>query len=102
MQVNSIKVTVTTAGTPVRVTTDDSIVANRIMVSGLPDNSGLAYFGNALLNTTSLAGLINGPLAAKVQTELIDHPGSNGFRLSDFWVDAAVNGEGALVTYYTV
>jgi hypothetical protein len=102
MTVQSLKVTVPAAGTPVAVTSDATLVANRVVVSGLPANTQKAYFGNSDLSKATLAGVINKPLAASAETEMVAHSGSNVFRLADFLVDADVNGEGVLVTYYTL
>lgn len=102
MQVVSVKVTVPSGGTPVAVTSDATIFANRVVVSGLPANTQKAYFGNSALNKTTLAGVINRPLAANEETEMVAHSGANVFRMADFKVDADVNNEGALVTYYVL
>lgn len=104
MQVLSTVVNVPTPGTPVRVTTDTSIVAHRVFVHPKPANAGIVYFGNSALNKSTLAGLIHKPLISDqaAEIDMVAHQGSDVFRLSDFYVDADTANDGVLITYYVL
>ncbi len=90
--------TVTTAGTPVRLTTTN-IFAISATIQALHSNTGRVCFGdsNVLVSTnrgTCLAVDLAAPLLE------IGQPGGKPFDLSTFWLDSSVSGEGVSVTYY--
>lgn len=109
------KVTVTTGGTPVRATsiTGKLVGVQSIMVQALPANTGLIYVlredkldavaADVGDNRTSLAkviAIIGVPSSATAQppSASISIPNArNGEDLRKIWIDAGVNGEGALV-----
>jgi hypothetical protein len=99
------KMTVASAGTPVPLITDPSIRACMIVVATIPGLTGNIYFGGAALNQTTLAGVLikfNAPAVPGQPDHFIlqTQDARNSLRVSDYFVDAAVNGEGPLVTYF--
>ncbi len=99
------KVTVATAGTPVPLTTDTTVRACTILVATIPGLTGNIYFGGAALNQATLAGVMikfNAPAVLGQPDHFIlqTQDARNSLRVSDYFIDASVNGEGVLVTYY--
>src|SRR3989454_2832719 len=102
MQPFSMVVTVPTAGTPVQLTTDNSIVCVSLLIKALPSNAGpTVYVGRAAnFNATSGADLIvdiNG-----VNQSFLVQASDNANRIvpAQYWVDAAGSGDKLLVTYW--
>jgi hypothetical protein len=98
-------VTVATAGTPVPLATDAELRACAILIATVPDFTGNIFLGGASLNQTTLAKVMikfNAPSAAGIPDHFLlqSEDGSNSLRISDYWMDASVSGEGALVTYF--
>jgi hypothetical protein len=99
------QVTVASAGTPVPLASDPSVRACAILVVTIPQMTGNIFLGGAGLNQTTLAGVMikfNAPGAAGVADEFLlqSEDASNSLRVADYWLDASVSGEGALVTYF--
>ena len=101
-------VTVTTAGTPVRITINESsstarLQCHAIMVEQIPGNSGRIIIGLSNLNSTTYVGAL--AILAIPTTNTLpscnvgigDAP--NAFNAADYFIDATVSGEGALVSY---
>jgi hypothetical protein len=98
------KVSVPTAGTPVQLTSDKTIFASKIVFTTV-NIAGRMFVGKAGMNKTTGAGVI---------TEMFPYAASNGapdrfeiesedanlLRVSDYWIDAATNGDGLYVTYF--
>ena len=102
MQPFSMVVTVPTAGTPVQLTTDKSIVCVSLLIKALASNAGpTVYVGRAAnFNATSGADLIvdiNG-----VDQSFLVQASDNTNRIvpSQYWVGAANSGDKLLVTYW--
>ena len=99
------KIPVAAAGTPVQITTDSTLRANRIRFAVVIGQTGRIYLGAAGMNKTTGAGVIKefwptGAGGAIADAwEVADGSGSNTLRLSDFWVDAGTSGEGLMVSY---
>lgn len=96
------KVTVTTAGTPVRITSSRT-PCHALLVQQLPANTGRIIVGTSVMNSTTYAGCLailaipttNGIPA--VNAGLATEP--DGLNAADYYLDSTVNGEGALVSY---
>ena len=99
------KITVASAGTPVPLTTDTTVRACKILVATIPGLTGNIYFGGAAMNQGTLGGVMIkfNPPAVPGQPDhfiLQTQDGRNSLRVSDYFIDASVSGEGALVTYF--
>lgn len=102
------KVTVTTGGTPVRATVNESVPAARVpaqsfLVEANPANTGKIYVGALGMSRTTLAG-VHGVVGIPTATGTIPSYTASiplapaGFNMADFYIDADVNGESALVS----
>ena len=98
------RVNVTTSGTEVRLA---SVLTpcNRIRVQAIAGLTGKVYFGTVGVNHTTLAGVVK--VLAVTPTggvddayEVATQDGTNTLNLADYWIDAAVNGEGVIVAYW--
>ncbi len=93
-------------GTPVQITTDPAITACLLMVRTIPGFTGKTYLGLQGMNKNSatkngVIRVLSEPSFGPQDGELIPPTGraqGNVIRVSDFWVDADVAGEGVLVT----
>jgi len=99
------KITVASAGTPVPLITDTTVRACTILVAAIPGLTGNVYFGGAAMNQGTLGGVMikfNAPAALGQPDQFLlqTQDGSNSLRVSDYFIDASVSGEGALVTYF--
>lgn len=98
------KIAVTTAGTPVQVTSDATIMASAIRIQAVPANTGAMHVGVAALVKATGVGVVASlaiPGAGQpAAVELATGDGCNSLRLADYWVDAAVNAEGVYVAYW--
>ncbi len=90
--------TVTTAGTPVRLTTTN-IPAISATIQALHTNTGRVCVGasNVLVSTNTGTCLSADQAAPLYQ---IAQSSGKPYDLSTFWLDSAVNAEGVSVTYY--
>jgi hypothetical protein len=100
---------VPTPGTPVRITTDESIRAMMIVIRTVPGFTGKTYLGVQGMNKNSsnLPGVVrvlSEPPAYGPQDGEVLPPTSSGqgnvLRPSDYWVDADIANEGVLISYY--
>lgn len=104
------KLSVTTAGTPVRATLGQSdptarIGLQSIQFQALPANTGLIYIGTAALNKSTGVGVLavlpapssatTGPFASASFSEPLAPAGLN---LADLYIDSTVNGESVYVS----
>jgi hypothetical protein len=101
------KVTVASAGTPAPLSADPTLHACAILVVTIPGLTGNLYLGGAGLNQNTLAGVMikfNAPaVMGPPDSFTVKAPGArNSLRLSDYFLDASVSGEGALVTYFQI
>ena len=99
------KVTVVSAGAPVPLTSDSVVRACAILVVSIPNMAGNIFLGGAALNQATLAAVMiqfNAPSAAGPLDHFLlqSQDASNSLRVADYWLDASVSGEGALVTYF--
>lgn len=100
------RVNVATPGTPVPLSTDPAVTANKVFFQVIPGLTGKTYVGNPAMAKSTLAGVtrILWPNASGGFSEtfyLESQDGTNSIRLKDYAVDADVAGEGLLVTYWT-
>jgi hypothetical protein len=96
-------------GTPVPVSTDDSLRVMLMMVRTVPGFTGKTYLGLAGMdrNSASKTGVIRilseppafGPQDGEVLPAATGGHG-NVIRAADYWVDADVAGEGVMVTCF--
>lgn len=101
------KKVVTTAGTPVQLTTlVQGMVAQRVRITAEHDNTGRIYVGLAGMVVSTgvqVIGVIGIPPGASAgEIPCFDfgvsgNPG--GIRLSDLWIDSTVNGDGVFIAY---
>jgi hypothetical protein len=102
---------VPTPGTPVRVTTDESLHVAMMTVQTVPGFTGKTYVGLAGLAKDSwtksgVVRVFSEPPAFGPQDGEVLPPTQTGhgnvLRPSDFWVDADVANEGVTVTCYVL
>jgi len=99
------KVTVTSAGTPAPLSNDPTLRACAILVATIPGLTGNIFLGGADLNQATLQGVMiqfNPPTAQGPPDQflLASEDARNSLCLADYFLDASVSGEGALVTYF--
>jgi|SRR5581483_10941940 len=100
------KVSVTSPGTPVQVTSDLSIRCAKILFAVDTANTGKTYLGGAGMSKTTRAGVgraFTQPPASGPQDGLLisERPGEgNSLRPADYWIDADNANDGLLVTYW--
>lgn len=105
------KVAVTTAGTPVRVTSGQAdptkkVSAHTVFLQALSGNTGRIFVGkSSSMNKSTyvdVVGMIPAP-SASTATGTLPYfeativPSPNGFNLADFWLDAEVSTDAVLV-----
>lgn len=103
------KLTVTAAGTAVRLTSNQSdpaavLPAHSYMVEALATNAGAIYIATSSpvdrVNLTNVIAVIPPPATntypAFSATDTIQ---MNAFNMADRWIDADENGDGALASY---
>jgi len=102
------KVTVAVSGTPARLTTNESTPSARytchaIMIEALPTNTGAVYImdrSNGVIATlVGVVAILATPTTNFLPSWTVGISASaNPIDLSLYYVDAAVNGDGVLVT----
>lgn len=92
--------TVTTAGTRVELVDPTAdLRVTTVIVQADPSNTGKIYVGDELVSATrALASLSPGQVAA-ITADASGRAGWEEYFLSDFWLDASVNGDKAYVSY---
>jgi hypothetical protein len=99
------KVTVASAGTPLALSTEPTLRACAILIATIPGLTGNIYLGGAGLDQNTLAHVMmkfNAPsLSGPPDSFLLEaRDGRNALQVSEYFLDASVSGEGALVTYF--
>lgn len=99
------RVSVSTPGTPVPLTTDKTLTASKLFFQVIPGLTGKTYVGTTGLNKATLGGVArilwpnaSGGFSENFSVESQD--GMNSIVLSEYAIDADVAGEGLLVTYW--
>ena len=100
------RINVTTPGTPVRLTTNHSVVANKLFFQAIPGLTGKTYVGVSSMSKSALSGVARvlspNPTGGFSETFLLEgQEGENSIHVADYAIDADVAGEGLLVTYWT-
>ena len=102
-------ISVPTPGTPVRVSTDDSLRVMLMVVRTVPGFTGKTYLGvegmnkNSAAKTGVLRILSEPPAFGPQDGEVLPAAAgghANVIRPAEFWIDADVAGEGVIVTCY--
>lgn len=95
------KVAVATAGTIAQVTTDASIMAHVVYVDLVPGNTGDIHVGLSTLVKATLVGCLGVLTKASPDTwrKEFRAPKGNSIQVSQFYLDAGTNGDGAIVSY---
>ena len=107
MTINSLgRINVTTPGTPIPLTTNQSTTASKLFVQSIPGLTGKTYLGSTALHKSTLAGVarVLAPNPTSGPSEyffLESQDGTNSIRLAAYAIDADVAGEGLLITYWT-
>lgn len=104
------KVTVTTAGTPVRLTNNETTPAanypcQSILVETWHDNSGKIWiYDRATGSKTTGVGVLAYLAAPTASTApsagVTSHSSPNGLNANEYWLDADSDGEAAAVSIY--
>jgi hypothetical protein len=98
------KKTVTTAGTPVQISST-SIKAHSVCIQVNSANTGKIYIGTSTLVAATYVGVLKvlPPPSASSYPEFVATQimAQNGIDLSELWIDSSVNGESAIVSYMT-
>lgn len=98
------RVDVTDAGTPVPLTTDRTIRCAWIRAQVIAGLTGKMYLGTAELNTSTMAGVIkefwpNPSGGISDSHQIGSGEDNNVYTPADLLIDAAVDGEGLIVSY---
>jgi len=108
MQPNSFgKISVPTPGTPVQITTDTKIRANRIRFQNVIGETGHTFLGVSGLTRATFVGVIKDfwPTGAgggvADSFDIVSADGSNDLVPSQYFVDANNAAEGLIVSYWT-
>lgn len=97
------KVTVTTAGTPVRCTINqtaptDRVAVQSVTIQALAGNSGTnIYVGNSAMNKSTLAG-VYAMVPKGVAGSITINLAPAGIMVNEIFLDADTNGDAALVS----
>lgn len=105
------KVTIASAGTPERITKDQStpatnISSHAVLIEALSANTGKIYIGTSTLNKTTLAGVL--AVLAVPTTNIIPvfslgvSIAPNGINLADIYFDCDTTSEGVTVGYIQI
>jgi hypothetical protein len=99
------RVTVSTPGTPVPLTTDPMVTASKLLFQVIPGLTGKTYVGISGMTKATFGGVArilwpntSGGFSETFYIEAQDR--ANSIRLIDYAIDADVAGEGLLVTYW--
>jgi hypothetical protein len=97
------KIAVAAPGTPVRLTSDETLRAVRLRFATLIGETGRVFLGVAGMNKSTGAGVIKefwptGVGGGVADDLVLESP--NGLRPGDYWIDANVAGEGLIVAYW--
>lgn len=100
------RVNVATPGTPVPLSTDETLVASKLFFQAIPGLTGKTYIGSPGMTKSTLAGvarvLAPNPSSGFSENFYIEsQDGENSIHLAEYAVDADVAGEGLLITWWT-
>jgi hypothetical protein len=84
-------VTVATAGTRQRFTTDESIIVSAVKIEADNANTGLTYWGDDTV-TSANGGQMRAEDSETIDGASFGHPHGTKFMLADLYADAASNG----------
>lgn len=102
MTVTTVLITVATPGTPVQLTTDNSLQAQILHVQPVPGNTGATWLGRAGMSKAAFTGVIRHfPIGTASVFDIEADVGGTMLQLSNYWFDADVAAERLLVTYWT-
>ncbi len=97
-------VTVTVAGTPVRLAqhliasgimaAGDALQVNKIFLFANPANNGNIYLGLQNMSKTTLEGVIAVLVGSLATWDIVNNVGMNVYQAHNMWVDADNSGEG--------
>jgi hypothetical protein len=100
------RINVPTPGTPVPLSTNETVTVAKLFFQVIPGLTGKTYVGAPTMTKTTLAGTARilwpnstGGFSETFYIETQD--GEDSIHLADYAVDADVAGEGLLVTYWT-
>lgn len=101
------KVTVASAGVPVRITNNflstsdvtDSL-ASKIEITALSGNTGNIYIGYSGMNTSTMAGVLKELLPGD-SWGISDVGAPNVFKPHDIYIDSAEDGDSAICMFHT-
>jgi len=100
------RVNVVTPGTPVPLSTDETLVASKLFFQAIPGLTGKTYIGSPAMKKSTLAGVArvlapnpSGGFSENFYIESQD--GEDSIHLSEYAIDADVAGEGLLITWWT-
>ena len=88
---------VPTAGTAVQLIAISTLTGN-MLIQAHPSNTGNIIVGDSTVIFASGNGVILTPGQAASFEDLYPNTGSNYYDLSEFYIDAATNGDSAIVT----
>lgn len=92
------EVTVTTAGTRVQISAVDTRITT-ILIQADPANTGKIYVGDDLVSSTRASSVLSANASEAITSDASGRGGWEEFTLSDFYLDASVNGDKAYVSY---
>jgi hypothetical protein len=100
------RISVTTPGTPVPLSTDPTATASKLFFQVIPGLTGKTYVGAPGMAKSTLAGVARvlwpNPTGGFSETfEIESQDGEDSIHLAEYAVDADVAGEGLLVTFWT-
>jgi hypothetical protein len=96
------KKTVATAGTRVQLIATTPTKAQGVCIQALSSNTGKIYIGDSTVVGSTLVGcgyVLGIPAGAVIPGFSTTIQASNALDVSQFYIDADVNGEGVLVSY---
>jgi len=100
------RISVTTPGTPVPLSTDPKATASKLFFQVIPGLTGKTYIGKPSMAKATLTGVArvlwpNATGGFSETFEIESQDGENSIRLFEYAIDADVAGEGLLITYWT-
>lgn len=99
------KIVVPVPGTPVRVSSDESLRVNRLRFAVVVGEVGRVFLGVAGMNRATGAGVIKefwptGAGGGVADEFVIESPTGDLLRPADYYIDANTAGEGLIVAYW--
>lgn len=100
------RVSVATPGTPVPLSTDETLVASKLFFQVIPGLTGKTYVGSPTMNKATLSAVarVLWPNATGGFSETFyieSQDGEDSIHLAEYAIDADVAGEGLLITWWT-